>query len=676
MSDEQPIDWNQYAGGWRQDLEDPAFLESASVPAELLMMSDLPDKVDPRQSKLAEIGWLRVENQGSIGSCFPAGVLVTMADGLQKPIEELKYGEFVLSHNRIARRVIDTMRRDYTGNMYEFFVQGWGRLEMTADHVVPVRRNNGIEWVRADEVLADDLMLVSAGVEAAPVTQVDVANFLDGMQVVEDGDRLAALGADHSMPRYLVLDELTCWALGLFVAEGSTDNSPSGLPFRSAWTLHVKETKYVRKLTEWAKSLGLDVEVSQRKGSKAQNVRISCGVLASFLKSVCGRFCNKKRVPVFILNGSHSQKLAFLRGYYDGDGSSTKNDRECIAPSGNVYVLNQVHCATASRELAIQVSQLAVSIGMKPGRTLTRARSHQRFDSHQVYLYGTDACKMYPSELHNREKSKRHLVSDELGQWRKIREINVRKVENLPVFDITVEQDHSFIADGIGVHNCQGCSLTECAEYCYPIATGGKVVQLSMMYAYLRSQQMDGINGDRGSTLSGGTKAAREGICTNEVGPYPGRYPGWGWITDTMKKDAEKYRLKSVVRITDSDNAKQFIGSGIGIIHIGIGWGGSMSPDSNGCIRSYRGGGGGGHAVVYCGYLPDDLVGQRSSKGYWFLLKNSWGSRWGKSGYAYCDPAVIDQQIRSGGTFVGRSDMETPTPRPLPVDFTKESLLP
>jgi len=226
------------------------------------------------------------------------------------------------------------------------------------------------------------------------------------------------------------------------------------------------------------------------------------------------------------------------------------------------------------------------------------------------------------------------------------------------------------------VGSCQGCSLTECMEYCYPIATGGKVVQLSMMYAYLRSQQMDGIRGDSGSTLSGGTKAAREGICSNEVGPYPGRYPGWGWVTDAMKKDAEKYRLKSVVRNTDSDNVKQFIGSGIGIVHIGIGWGGSMSPDSNGCIRSYRGGGGGGHAVVYCGWIPDDLVGQRSSKGYWFLLKNSWGSRWGKGGYAYCDPAVIDQQIRSGGTFVGRSDMETPTPRPLPVDFTKESLLP
>jgi hypothetical protein len=226
------------------------------------------------------------------------------------------------------------------------------------------------------------------------------------------------------------------------------------------------------------------------------------------------------------------------------------------------------------------------------------------------------------------------------------------------------------------IGSCQGCSLTECAEYCYPIATGGKVVQLSMMYAYLRSQQMDGINGDRGSTLSGGTKAAREGICTDAVGPYPGGYPGWGWITDGMKKDAEKYKLKSVVDIKDSEQAKQFIGSGIGVVHIGIAWNGSMSPDSNGCIRSYRGGGGGGHAVVYCGYLPDDLVGQRSSKGYWFLLKNSWGSRWGKGGYAYCDPAVIDQQIRTQGVFLGRSDMETPTPRPLPVDFTKESLLP
>jgi intein/homing endonuclease len=666
------VNWLELVGGYAIEQEDRAAIAAASVDPVYASTGDIPERVDPRRSKLHTDGWIRVENQGSIGSCFPAGVLVTMADGIQKPIEDLKYGEFVLSHNRIARRVIDTMRRDYTGDMYEFFVQGWGRLEMTADHVIPVRRKNGVEWVRADEVMPDDLMLVSSGVESAPVTQLDVANFLDGIPVIEDGDRLAGIGAGYSMPRYLILDELTCWALGLFVAEGSTDFSPSGLPHRSVWTLHTKETKYVRKLTEWARSLGLDIEVSHRKGSKAQNVRICCGVLASFLKNVCGRFCNKKRVPVFILNGSHSQKLAFLRGYYDGDGSCAKNDRECLSANGSVYVLNQIHCATASRELAIQVSQLAVSVGMKPGRTLTRARGHQRFDSHQVYLYGTDACKMYPSELHNREESRRHLISDELGQWRKIREINVHNVEDLPVFDITVEQDHSFIADGIGVHNCQGNSLSECLEYCHVVA-GGDIVQLSRMYAYLRSQQFDNIRTDSGSTLSGGTKAAKDGICLESIAPYPRAYPGWGFITQSMK-DAAIYKLGSLTEIKKAEDVRSFIGSGIGIVHIGIAWNSSMTPDSRGCITSWRSGGG-GHAVVFAGYVPDADVGVKSSAGWWALLKNSWGTNWGLQGWAYVDPRCIDQMLQHQWTvMVGRSDMVSPNPRPVPIDFTKRSL--
>lgn len=133
--------------------------------------------------------------------------------------------------------------------------------------------------------------------------------------------------------------------------------------------------------------------------------------------------------------------------------------------------------------------------------------------------------------------------------------------------------------------------------------------------------------------------------------------------------------MKAHVEIKTSEGLKQFIGSGIGIVQIGIAWGNAMNPDSNGCIRSFSAGGG-GDSVVFAGYVPDSDVGQSSGTGWWALLKNSWGTNWGKNGYAYVAPRAIDQMLRHQWTSMyGRSDMETPEPRELPVDWTKESAL-
>lgn len=222
------------------------------------------------------------------------------------------------------------------------------------------------------------------------------------------------------------------------------------------------------------------------------------------------------------------------------------------------------------------------------------------------------------------------------------------------------------------IGSCQGQALTENIEYCYTVATGN-VLQFSRMFAYLESQKFDNIRSDSGSTLSGGTKAVKQsGICRESIAPYPDRYPGHSWVTQAMREEASKYKLLSHTNMSSVDQIKAFIGSGIGIVQIGISWNGSMSPSSNGTISSFSAGGGGGHSVTFTGYVPDSDVGARSSAGYWLLMKNSWGTRWGVKGFAYVDPRAVEQMLRHQWTvMIGRSEMIHPEPRPVPVDFTK-----
>jgi hypothetical protein len=223
--------------------------------------------------------------------------------------------------------------------------------------------------------------------------------------------------------------------------------------------------------------------------------------------------------------------------------------------------------------------------------------------------------------------------------------------------------------------SCQGQSLSDCGEFAHTFATG-EVIQISRQYAYIASQMENNIRSDSGSTLEGGTRAFKKGFPLESVAPYAGnRYPGWGYITQAMR-DKAIYKLMSHTEMKSAEHVKQFIGSGVGIVQLGITWGNEMSPDGQGCIRSFSGRGGGGHAIVFCGYVPDSDVGVKSSAGWWLLLKNSWSKRWGKSGYAYVDPKACDQMLRHQWTSMyGRSDMDSPRPRPIKFDFSKQSIL-
>jgi hypothetical protein len=223
--------------------------------------------------------------------------------------------------------------------------------------------------------------------------------------------------------------------------------------------------------------------------------------------------------------------------------------------------------------------------------------------------------------------------------------------------------------------SCQGQSLSDCGEFAHTFATG-EVIQISRQYAYIASQMESNIRSDAGSTLEGGSKAFQKGFPLESVAPYSGnRYPGWGYITAEMRAKAV-YKLMSHTVMQASEQCKQFIGSQIGIVQIGIAWGPWMEPDAKGCIGSFRPGRGGGHALVFCGYVPDADVGQSSGSGYWFLMKNSWSKRWGKNGYAYVSPRAVDQMIAHQWTSMyGRSDMDSPRPRPIKVDFSKTSIL-
>jgi C1A family cysteine protease len=205
--------------------------------------------------------------------------------------------------------------------------------------------------------------------------------------------------------------------------------------------------------------------------------------------------------------------------------------------------------------------------------------------------------------------------------------------------------------DQLQIGSCQGVMLSSVAEMAIKAATG-QIIQLSRMWAYLQSQKVDGIRGDNGSTLSGGSEAGQTvGLCLESLFPYPGRYSTA--IPAECAADAATRKLRMSQNLPDYEAVMKWLRHGVGGVGIGIGWNRYCEPDVNGCVLKYVSGGG-GHAIALAdwnGKFKDEY------KRPFIELKNSWSRRWGVNGSAFIHPKVIDYWCRNE-TVMGYSDMQ------------------
>jgi hypothetical protein len=218
--------------------------------------------------------------------------------------------------------------------------------------------------------------------------------------------------------------------------------------------------------------------------------------------------------------------------------------------------------------------------------------------------------------------------------------------------------------------SCRGHSGSTGAEWLRTLATGEIGFQLSRMMMYIETQRIDGISGDRGSTIAGGIQLLENvGLCREELWPYPAAYTqqrpaNWQAIIE----DAKPHRIGRKNRLRSYDQASAWAGTGQGYLDIGIPWRQEYSAP---VVEKYLGGGGGFHAVAL--FTLSDRK-DRSGRNYIWML-NSHGLNSGQQGWSEYSPAFIEGVLTHPGTvFIGVSDMPHLTPRKFTLDEWKKGL--
>jgi hypothetical protein len=132
--------------GWMPDVPDQRDLVFAAA-----RITTHPPSVDLRS------GCPPVYDQGQLGSCFPPGTLVRMADGSSKQIEHVRpLDEVVTAEGRIGR-VESVMARDEEDSLVHVRLDGHNHLRVTSEH--PLLTSRG--YVRAGDLLLSDFVAMT-----------------------------------------------------------------------------------------------------------------------------------------------------------------------------------------------------------------------------------------------------------------------------------------------------------------------------------------------------------------------------------------------------------------------------------------------------------------------------------------------------------------------------------
>ena len=403
-----------------------------------------------------------------IGSCFPAGTPVTMADGSEKRIETIAVGDMVMSHTGKPRRVTEVMQRSHTGCMTSVILSGFPfALTMTDEHPVFIHSNvtwkqKGFvpspgRWCEAG-ILTDDVRILCPFAEPETSRQtIDLAPIIDNGEIVKLFKH-GTVGVDWVRPkhtskpiqRYIELDEDVAWLLGIYAAEGCTDYC------RVIWSLHEREGWIADKIALTVKRLfGVDCKQIHSPGSHKLDVRLNSLCAEKFFAWAFPGKATTKRVPQFVYAMPRSCRLQFVRGWLTGDGHVTKD-------SDHTSVIG----VTASHGLNRDMHRLLLSCGIKPTTSIRKRYAHQTVASTVLELNGENAVAVMGVErLQSRKADLRNASMLPHGFARAIKKLERFEVDRLPVYNLEVEVEHSYIANTMAVHNCVGQGFSRNVEH-------------------------------------------------------------------------------------------------------------------------------------------------------------------------------------------------------------------
>lgn len=471
MSDPSGLDQSEFL--WRDDSSEDHIKE---VDGEKVLAH--PSSSGCFRAWAFQWSWWRDQSPLQVDQCVAGGQLVLTRSGWE-PIEDIKVGDLVFTH-RDRWRPVTAVWHHGERDVVRVRGQGHPGLVVTDDHKLrarPSRRGTVCRDGHRGKVLGDPTWMTPAAWEWNDGSGAMTANWsitptvLSGATMPPDIERTPWCDIDWTEPAFL-------WLFGHFIAQGSTYVPPEGskhITHRSIWSCNPAKTDTPLAMFQ---KLGIEPYIDIRESVTCLSVTLK--PLTLWLRDQAGHLAHNKQLPNWVLTLADEQRRAVFDGMCAGDGYQRTERR-------NEY-------STVSWRLALSFKALAASLGL----SVTIAKGN-RAGAMQIQGRTVQCRESWAIGVEELEgQAKPHCVLKDGRMWAPVSKIEA--AGSAPVFDLEVEEDHSFIVEGVLVHNCAraiGKSLSikirGCAfPFLFPgqemIITAPELVHLEPIVGLIESQ--------------------------------------------------------------------------------------------------------------------------------------------------------------------------------------------
>jgi len=367
-----------------------------------------------------------------------------------KPIEEVKVGDKVLTHNGRYKTVYHTQVRPYKGNLYtiQIYSDPTAKIEVTDEHpflyVKRTRRNERNKrfkkvWLTPKDFEKGDYLAIPINKAVKPQGSYQFEVKFKGQNIKID------------VPSTKEFFRL----VGYYLAEGSVAER-GYLSF--SFGIHEKEyVKDVKGLLR--KVFGVKKFYDMvHKTNHGISVVVASAKLARIFKQF-GTSASTKKIPQWMMLEDTEKQKELVVGFYRGDGNYYNKQ--------NKWSLKELfRINTTSEILARQVKDTLLRLGIV---AFINKRPRKKEGRQTIYTVGIGGEFMVRfgeivgtkiKERINGHKRGSLFGIDKSFAYVPIKNIRKKFVEDIPVYNFSVEDDESYVANSVAVHNCTSPTYT------------------------------------------------------------------------------------------------------------------------------------------------------------------------------------------------------------------------
>lgn len=393
-----------------------------------------PEYKDRNYGDISKIDWSQVPDFELFtysSPCFVAGTLVMTKDGLKK-IEDITCDDFVLTHNNKYEQVIELMEKNHKGQLYNIKVMASDSINCTGNHPFYVREmyrkgHKDIRtfkdpvWKQAQDLTKKDYLGVAINTES---------KFPEWNGVDIHGQNINIL-------QHLFENNNFWYLIGRYVGDGCIYKRIENNKVRThefIISFNGKNEKDKETLINSIENCGFSYRVSNIE-KPAPTIRIDSKELCIFVERY-GKYASGKKIDGETINLPVEYLKSFVEGYLASDGSYIEKTK--------LYKINSV-----SKELIYGVAQCIAKVYKMTYKIYYQKRAEKHIIEGRVVNQAPQWQICWKTENAKQD----HAFYENGYIWCPIRSIETFDTD-CEVYNLEVENDHSYTANGCIVKNC------------------------------------------------------------------------------------------------------------------------------------------------------------------------------------------------------------------------------